>query len=167
MKYYRKPDGTILCFKLDGSQDHLIEAGYVLLSNTEVAAYLPSLSVRQAERWELIKKYRDNLQLNGGVKVGTNWFLTTERAVGEYTVLAVKSQRSNLPDATILRAGWRTMNGALVDMTPGLIAQILDAGFAQIAAIDTVSQSHKTAMEQSATPETYDYSAGWPVVFTG
>lgn len=130
---------------------------------TPCAARVKPLSVRQAERWELIKAHRDNLQLNGGVKVDTNWFLTTERSVGEYTVLAVRS--AGLPDTTILRAGWRTMNGPLVDMTVLLIKQILDAGFTQIAEIDNVSQTHKAAMEASATPETYNFSAGWPVVY--
>jgi hypothetical protein len=48
MKYYRKPDGTVLCFKLDGSQDHLIEAGYVLLSDTDVAAYLTEIAAANA-----------------------------------------------------------------------------------------------------------------------
>ena len=130
---------------------------------TPCALRVPPLITRQAERWALIKAHRDNLQLNGGVKVGTNWFSTTERAVGEYTVLAVRS--AGLPDATILRAGWRTMNGPLVDMTVLLIKQILDAGFTQIAAIDNVSQNHKASMLLSATPETYDFSTGWPVVY--
>jgi len=132
-------------------------------SMTQTQVRQISLQLRKDEKWSQIKSKRDDLQLNGGVKVGLNWFLTTERAVGEYTVLAVRS--TSLPTNTVLRAGWRTMNGTLVDMTPALVAQILDAGFAQIAAIDTVSQNHKAAMELSATPETYDFSAGWPEVY--
>jgi hypothetical protein len=163
MKYYRKPDGVVLCFKLDGSQDHLIEAGYVLLSDAEVALAFP-LADRQFERWELIKAHRDDLRFNGGVKVGTNWFQSTQLATGEYT--ALHALYNALPDSAVLRADWRTMNGTLIDMTPLLVRQILAAGVAQVMAIDDASQSHKTAMEASATPETYNYSANWPVVFT-
>jgi hypothetical protein len=132
----------------------------------EVNFIAPTSSITipsKSQIWEKIKQKRDDLQLNGGVKVGLNWFLTTERAVGEYTALALIS--TGLPDTTILRAGWRTMNGSLIDMTPLLVKQILTAGFTQIAAIDTISQNHKAAMELSSTPETYDFSAGWPEVY--
>lgn len=145
---------------------HLLPAGCVQITDTEAVALLvPILTLQQKRdaKWLLIKAKRDDLQLNGGVKVGLNWFLTTDRAVGEYTSLALIS--TGLPDTTILRAGWRTMNGVLIDMTPLLVKQILSAGFTQIAAIDTVSQNHKAAMELSATPEAYDFSAGWPVVY--
>jgi len=121
------------------------------------------LVTRQSERWELIKAHRDDLRFNGGVKVGTNWYQSTPRATGEYT--ALHALYNALPDSTVLRADWRTMNGTLINMTPQLVRQILAAGVAQVMAIDDVSQSHKTSMELSATPETYDFSAGWPVVY--
>jgi hypothetical protein len=122
-----------------------------------------SLIDRQAERWELIKKHRDDLRFNGGVKVGQNWYLSTQLATSEYNALL--ALYGAMPDTTVLRAAWRAMNGALIDMTPLLVRQILTSGVAQVMAIDDVSQAHKTAMEQSATPETYDYSAGWPEIY--
>lgn len=153
--FYRE----LLQAQSEGRQILSGEDGYPYSS----AVYIPALAERRIERWELIKAYRDDLRFNGGVKVGTNWFYSTGQATGEYNTLLLLS--AGIPDTTVLRAGWRTMNGALVDMTPALVKQILTAGFAQVAAIDDVSQSHKAAMEQSATPETYDFSAGWPVVY--
>jgi|GEM_PF-3479412 len=115
--------------------------------------------------WERIKTERDRLRFNGGVKVNDHWFLSTAIAAGEYNSLALISV--GLPDQTVLRKEWRTMDGTTVDMTPLLVKQILTAGFAQIAAIDDAAQVHKALMEASANPESYDFSSGWPQGFEG
>jgi hypothetical protein len=117
-----------------------------------------------AAKWSSIKAERDRRRFDGGVKVGVNWFLSNQVAIGEYnTLLAISN---GMPDETILRSGWRTMkDGVIVDMTVGLVKQILTAGVAHVAAIDDASQAHKAALEASGAPETYDYSTGWPLIY--
>jgi hypothetical protein len=38
MKHYKSPDNAIYAYELDGSQDHLIPADFVLLTQEEVDA---------------------------------------------------------------------------------------------------------------------------------
>lgn len=115
--------------------------------------------------WERIKQERDRLRFDGGVKVGAYWFKSTKLATSEYNSIVQIS--SGIPDTTVLRAGWRTMDGTTVDMTPALAKQILTAGFAQVAAIDDVAQAHMAAVEKVADPAAYDFSTGWPATFPG
>lgn len=108
-----------------------------------------------AVRWNKLKQLRDSKRFEGGVKVGDNWFRTDAIATGEYTALNILG--AGLPDTTVLRANWRTMSGALVDMTPALVKQILFAGFAQVAALDDVSQTKRL--------DDTDVNVGWPEVY--
>lgn len=121
------------------------------------------LAELQVAAWEEIKAERDRRRFDGGVKVSDHWFLTTTIATCEYNTLLLMS--SGLPDTTVLRAGWRTIDGATIDMTPALVKQILFAGFAQVAAIDDAALAHKAAMEASADPSAYDYSTDWPEIY--
>jgi hypothetical protein len=121
------------------------------------------LSMVRGRMESAIKSLRDRRQLDGGVKVGANWFLSNDRAVSEYT--AIIAATNDLPASTVIRQGWRTMNGVPVDMTPALAKQIIVAGIAARAAIDDVSEAHILAMLASSDPATYDYSSGWPLSF--
>lgn len=112
---------------------------------------------------ELIKAERDRRRFDGGVKVGEHWFLSTSIATGEYNSLILMA--AGLPGGTVLRAGWRTMDGAAVDMTPDLVKQILVAGFAQVAAIDDAAEAHKVAMLATENPYAYDYREDWPQTY--
>lgn len=115
------------------------------------------------EMWMAIKTERDRRQMESGVQVDGHWFLGTDRATGEYNSLINASK--GMPNDTVLRAGWRTMDGSQVDMTPSLASQILIAGIAQRCAIDDAAQAHKAAMEASPDPSAYDFSAGWPAIY--
>lgn len=126
-------------------------------------AWVMNSQKAQAAIWESIKAERDRRQLEGGVQVSGHWFLSADRATGEYNSLINASQ--GMSSDTILRAGWRTMDGAQVDMTPALASQILIAGIAQRCAIDDAAIAHKAAMEGSPDPSAYDFSSGWPSVF--
>jgi hypothetical protein len=46
MKHYKSPDNVIYAYELDGSQDHLIPANYVVLTDEELN------SIRQAQHAE-------------------------------------------------------------------------------------------------------------------
>jgi hypothetical protein len=113
-----------------------------------------------------INAKRDDMRFNGGVKVGANWFRSDAIATAEYNSLVLLS--AGQADTVVLRAGWRTMDGTKVDMTPALVKQILMAGFAKVAAIDDASEGHKEALGAAVDVEeiaAYDWQAGWPEVF--
>jgi hypothetical protein len=134
---------------------------WVVLPERPTPPTIP-LVTRQAESWERIKAERDRRRFDGGAKVGGNWFLSTQQAVGEYSALILMG--SAFPPGAVLRAGWRTMvPGVTVDMTAALAAQILGSGFQAIAAIDDAAQAHRAAMQASDAPESYDITSGWPV----
>ena len=164
-----KSDGSIEFHNdMGGAALHMIPEGCVPCSDAEADAALnppkAALLVKQ-EVWGKIKAKRDQLRFDGGVKVGMHWFLSSEIATSEYNTLLLLS--AGIPDTTVLRANWRTIDGAVVDMTPALVKQILTAGFAQVAAIDDAAQTHRAAMEAAADPAAYNYSAGWPATFPG
>lgn len=118
----------------------------------------------KAKREAQIRAMRDSRRFNGGVKVGAYWFKTDQVAVGEYAAMALMA--AALPDATVLRADWRTMeDGVIVDMTAGLVRQILTVGFAAVAANDDAAEAHIAALGASQDPASYDYSTGWPAIF--
>lgn len=116
------------------------------------------LSVIKALKWAEIKGERDRLRFDGGVQVDGHWFLSNQTATVEYNSII----NLGLPDATVIRPNWRTIDGAEVPMSPGLAKQIIAAGIAQAAALDDAAQAHKAAMEKSSDPSAYDFSTGWP-----
>jgi hypothetical protein len=112
-----------------------------------------------------IKAERDR-RWNGGVQVNGVWFLSSTDEVAKYTALLAIGSAMNAPDDYVLRAAWRSMaDGVTADMTPALLRSILQAGLAQLAAIDDVSQAHLAAMKAAERPDLYDYSGGWPQTF--
>ena len=115
--------------------------------------------------WDKIKAERDRRQLDCGVSVGGHWYQSNLRAQSEYTSMIVLADKLKLPAATVLRKRWRTMNGALVNMTPALALSILQAGVAQRSAVDDAAQVHLQGLQASAEPWTYDYTKNWPQTF--
>lgn len=128
-----------------------------------ITAVRKELAVIHAIKWAEIKRERDRIRFEGGVMVGGHWYLSHQTATVEYNSII----NLGLPDATVIRPNWRTMDGSEVPMSPGLAKQIIVAGFAQAAAIDDAAQTHKTAMEACDDPSVYDFSIGWPAIFGG
>lgn len=112
-----------------------------------------------AELWADIKKKRDDIGEHGGYKVGTKWYHSDQKSRSQQLGLVLLG--ANIP----VNTQWKTMDGSFVVMTQTLAGQILAAAAASAQAIFTVAEQHKAAMEASATPETYDFSAGWPQVY--
>ena len=124
----------------------------------------PTIDELRSTMWGRIKAERDRRRFEGGVKVGDHWYLSTAVAMSEYNSLTLLS--TGRPDNTVLRSGWRTMDGAKVDMTAGLVRQILLAGFATVAANDDAAEAHKAALVACDDPALYDFSFGWPSIFS-
>lgn len=103
-------------------------------------------------RWNKLKAIRDNLTMNGGAKVGTNWFHSDTHS--KVQQLALMMAGANLP------AGiqWKTMDGSFVEMTPTLAQQIYAAQMAQEQAIFQVAETKRL--------DTSDVNAGWPETYS-
>jgi len=114
-----------------------------------------------ADIWLKIKAERDRRSEQGGYKVGANWFHSDQKSRSQQLGLVLLG--ANIPTGL----QWKTMDGSFVTMTETLAQQILAAGAASDQAIFGAAETHKAAMEASADPASYDFSAGWPATFAG
>lgn len=114
----------------------------------------PSVAAQIAAKWIEIKTSRDQRKC-GGVLVNGKWFHTdTDSHIQQLGLV--------LMGASVPAVQWKTMDGTFTTMSQTLAGQI----FAAVAALDMAlfanAEAHRAAMEASATPYTYDFSAGWP-----
>lgn len=129
-----------------------------------------SAALVKATKWEAIKAERDRRTAQGGYKVGTKWFHSDQKSRGQQVglnllALKVLSEGGNLTTPLPGITPWKTMDGTEVVVTVGLAQQILAAGAAGESAIFDAAKIHKSAMEASADPASYDFSGDWPKVF--
>lgn len=110
------------------------------------------------EAWHGIKAERGHRK-TGGVKIGAKWFHSDDPS--RIQQLALVMMGAGLP------AGlqWKTMDGSFTTMTPALAQQVFTGQAASDHAIFAVAEQHRIAMEASADPAAYDFSAGWPKIF--
>jgi len=115
----------------------------------------------KARKWEEIKKYRDNLVENGGFKVGAHWYHSNLLSRTQYISLVMMG--ANIPAGTV----WKTLDNGYIPMNQALAGQIFAAGAAKDAALFAKAAEHKTALDASSDPASYDYTTGWPETYTG
>lgn len=117
-------------------------------------------AVVKANKWNAIKTERDRRIQNGGYKVGTKWFHSDTFSRTQQMGLVMLG--ANIPANT----PWKTMDGSTVTMTQTLAGQIFATAAASDIAIFAAAETHKAAMETSADPASYDFSQGWPKMFS-
>ncbi|MEX3628327.1 MAG: XkdW family protein [Burkholderia sp.] len=142
-----------------------------------VAAYpAAKLAEDKANKWERIKTERDRRK-SGGFKVkvgGSNkWFHSD--ADSRIQHLGLKDKARDLiagggamtDKLTILgqTVKWKTMDGSFVDVSAQVAFDIVAAAGDLDAQLFAAAETHKAAMEASADPASYDFSAGWPKSF--
>jgi hypothetical protein len=127
--------------------------------NADKSAVVADPSAVKAEVWEKIKAKRDALSEHGGYQAGGKWFHSDAKSKTQQLALAMMG-------AAVPPVQWKTMDGSFVAMTQTLAAQIFAAAAAQDMAIFAAAEAHKAAMEASPDPAAYDFSGGWPVVFS-
>lgn len=161
MKYFLI-DGKVYAYESDGSQDASIPEGAQPITEAEAIeiANPRTIESRRAAVWEQIKAKREALK-SGGVKVGAHWFHSD--ADSRIQQLGLVIMGASMP------AGlkWKTMDNGLVDMTPTLAQQIFATTANWDANVFGVAEVHRAAVMASDNPEAYDWSAGWPVGYTG
>lgn len=142
--------------------DEEVQVGWLLQGGDFVAPPpepAPPLIDRQNAAWERIKTERDRRKYLG-VKVGAHWFHSDDPSRIQQLALAMMG--------AAIPAGlqWKTLTltppPVFVEMTPALAAGIFQSTAASDAAIFSAAEVHRVAMEASASPESYDFSGGWP-----
>lgn len=131
--------------------------------NSDGTAYIETddrpIEEIRADKWEQIKKHRDNLYNNGGYKVGTDWFYSSDTA--KVTQIGLLLMGTSIPSGTTIPL----MDGRRITATNTLAKQIFAAAAAQNEAISMASRTHKAALESCTDPANYDYSGGWPETY--
>ena len=116
------------------------------------------LSQRQTEAWERIKSERDRRKALG-VKVGAHWYHSDDSSRIQQLSLFVMG-------AAVPPVQWKTLTVSpppvFVTMTQAIAAGIFQNTAASDAAIFAAAEAHRVAMEASDSPESYDFSTGWP-----
>lgn len=144
-----------------------VEVGWLWDGGVFSAPALDPLIERQAAAWERIKAERDRRKF-AGVKVGTDWFHCDTDSRGQWERMVNRVNTQGLVDSAGYTIGgqpvpWKTMTGSFVILTAGKIRAVVDAVELQEAMIFGRAEMHRLAMEASSTPESYDFSGGWPV----
>jgi hypothetical protein len=127
-----------------------------------------SLAQQRINQCLRIKEIRDKRKA-GGVKVPVGgipyWFHTDDASRAQYALMDGIAIRNALPADYVLEAGWKTMSGDYVPFTVGTLHAVISAGFANETAVFNNAKTHADAVMASNTPETYDYTTGWPVTY--
>lgn len=124
-----------------------------------------SIEAKRQATWLAIRAKRDSLSDTGGYKVSVGgvdkWFHSDGKSKTQQLGLLMAGP--SIPPGL----QWKTLDGSFVTMTQALAGQIFQAAMAQDAAIFRAAETHRVAMEASADPTAYDFSAGWPAVYEG
>lgn len=119
----------------------------------------PAREEQEARVWVAIKNERDRRTQQGGVKVGEHWFHSDTFSRSQQ--LGLKMMGAEVPAIP-----WKTMSGEFVTMTQELAQGIFMAVANSDVAVFDAAESHREAMHQSADPLAYDFSEGWPPIYT-
>ena len=112
-----------------------------------------------------IREERDRRKLEGGYMVNVSgvdkWFHSDTFSRTQQLGLVLLG--SNIPSGV----QWKTMDGSFVTMSQTLAGQIFSSAAQQDIATFEAAETHIAAMTASANPAAYDYSGGWPAIYTG
>ena len=109
-------------------------------------------------KWEAIMAERDRRKALG-VKVGDHWYHSdADSRIQQISLFVMGASVPPIP--------WKTLTTTpppvFVTMTQTIAAGIFQNTAASDAAIFAAAETHRIAMEVSPTPETYDFTGGWP-----
>lgn len=112
----------------------------------------------RAAKWEAIMAERDRRKALG-VKVGDHWYHSdADSRIQQISLFVMGASVPPIP--------WKTLTTTpppvFVTMTQTIAVGIFQNTAASDAAIFAAAETHRIAMEASPTPETYDFTGGWP-----
>jgi hypothetical protein len=121
------------------------------------------LAEAKAQKWEEIKAERDRRQQTGGTFVDPNWFHSDP--VSRQQQMGLVMMQDNMPTGIM----WKTMSGSFVEMTPDLAEAIFNGAVLTDQVAFANAEAHRTALNALTTANAaanYDFSTGWPAVYT-
>lgn len=124
-------------------------------------------AIVKLQAWEPIQEERDHRYVTSGWPTDGLWFHSDQASRQQYTTYLQVAAENQLADDYVLRKGWKTMGGALVDMTVALLRRVRAAGIKMESDIYDAAVAHRAAMEEAEDPLGYDFTNDWPEVFTG
>lgn len=136
-----------------------VELSDVAWVNRQNIPFLPSLQEAKEKQWEAIKTHRDYIS-GHSVSVGANWFHSDTKSRLQQVGLVMMG--ASLP----VGLQWKKLDGVFITMTPTLAGQIFQTTAMRDQAVFAVAETHRVAMEASADPANYDFSGGWPAIYT-
>lgn len=125
-------------------------------------AILKPLDFLQKQAWEQIKTKREAVLL-GGFRVEDKWFHSDSDSLRKYQYLSQHVKSSKTSEPSIL---WKTMDGSKVELTPALVKLIDKAAFLFQLEVFEVAEKHKAEMLKTDEPFKYDFSQGWPEIYS-
>lgn len=161
------------------NSDYRAYQDWLAAGNEPEPADTPSLAAQQADVWSAIKAKRVVI-CGSGVEVATatgvlKWFQTDDTSRLQYLglkdtardMLAAGHAMSDALQLDGQAVNWKTYDNAFVALT-------LQNAFDIVAAVKTLdaqafanAETHHAAMIKAADPTMYDYSTGWPTIYTG
>lgn len=172
MPYYKDTKNEVYWLD-DAAQEPLLPEDCIAISTAEA----DDLRKPNAARvWESIQDVRDRRK-SGGIKVAVGgcdkWFHSDTDSRIQHLGLKDKARDLILAGAAMddkltifdQPVKWKTMDGSFVDISAQIAFDIVAAVGDLDAKLFVIAEAHKAAMQLSADPSSYDFSAGWPKGF--
>lgn len=142
----------------DEYSDIIRISGDPMPSFTELSA--ARINLIKKKMWLLIQDERTRRQ-GGGIFISSvnKWFHSDQTS--RIQQLGLVMMGNGMPP----NINWKTMDGSFVTMTPALALSIFNAAATLDMTAFAVAEQHRQFMEQSPTPETYNFSAFWPAIY--
>ena len=112
------------------------------------------LQIARDAQWTAIKAIRDDKIINGGYKVGSNWFHSDLLSRSQQTALVIMA--ANIPTDL----NWKTMDGTFITMTQTVAADIFAAASDQALFIHV--EALRAQVNAAEDPYSVDIYAGQP-----
>ena len=152
----------------------LAEAKGLVWVESPIIVTEPTLVEIKANKVLNIKEKRDYLTINGGHKIGVNWYHSNELSLIQQLVLdgiakqMVAAGASDLTPLTGIPA-WKTLNGPAITLTVGIAKNFVMSAMLQQGALFATAAAKITEVEAFNTITEvldYDIDIGWPETAT-
>ena len=129
------------------------------------------LDKQRAAVWEKIKAEREARVSASGVNIGGKWFHSDPYSRLQYLGLNDELSLTFGQDADAIvidgeSVVWKSMDGTMVTMTRGICKSIIANMKVLDKRIFKQAETHRALVNISTSPLTYDYSTGWPEMFS-